>query len=172
MNREEYMAALEKHLRKLPRDERENALVYYNEYFDDAEPENEDRVIGELGSPAKLAAQLRSEYALKGNEQEKKKMPVVLIVILSIFAAPIALPLVIVAIRADGRGFQRPVRLCGDSGSSGFGRLSLDGDRADSDLPEPGSHPVLCGQRRLCPRAWDSAGRGHVPAHPLGHQRL
>lgn len=56
MNREEYMAALEKHLRKLPRDERENALVYYNEYFDDAGPENEDRVIGELGSPTKLAA--------------------------------------------------------------------------------------------------------------------
>lgn len=97
MNREEYMAALEKHLRKLPGDEKENALVYYNEYFDDAGPENEDRVIGELGSPAKLAAQLRSEYALKGNEQEKKKMPVVLVVILSIFAAPIAPPLVIVA---------------------------------------------------------------------------
>lgn len=97
MNREEYMAALEKHLRKLPKEEKENALVYYNEYFDDAGVENEDRVIGELGSPAKLAAQLRSEYALKDNGEDKKKMPVVLVVILSIFAAPIALPLVIVA---------------------------------------------------------------------------
>lgn len=36
MSRNEYMKELELALRRLPKAEREEALSYYNEYFDDA----------------------------------------------------------------------------------------------------------------------------------------
>ena len=41
MNRNEYMKELEQALKRLPKAEREEALSYYNEYFDDAGPERE-----------------------------------------------------------------------------------------------------------------------------------
>ena len=41
MNRADYMAALRRALSVLPEEERANALRYYEEYFDDAGPENE-----------------------------------------------------------------------------------------------------------------------------------
>ena len=48
MNRKEYMERLEQLLLVLPEEEREEALQYYNDYFDDAGVENEDRVIRDL----------------------------------------------------------------------------------------------------------------------------
>ena len=49
MNRNEYMKELEQALKRLPKAEREEALSYYNEYFDDAGPEREAGVMEELG---------------------------------------------------------------------------------------------------------------------------
>lgn len=43
MNRADYMAALRRALSVLPEEERANALRYYEEYFDDAGPENETK---------------------------------------------------------------------------------------------------------------------------------
>ena len=51
MTRNEYLGALRQELRSLPLQEQEEALRYYEEYFDDAGPENEQKVIAELGSP-------------------------------------------------------------------------------------------------------------------------
>ena len=48
MNRADYMAALRRALSVLPEEERANALRYYEEYFDDAGPENEAKAIEEL----------------------------------------------------------------------------------------------------------------------------
>ena len=53
MNRNEYMAALRRALSVLPEEERANALRYYEEYFDDAGPENEQQVISDLGAPSR-----------------------------------------------------------------------------------------------------------------------
>ena len=50
MNRNEYMAALRRALSVLPEEERASALRYYEEYFDDAGPENEQEVISEISS--------------------------------------------------------------------------------------------------------------------------
>ena len=61
MNRADYMAALRRALSVLPEEERANALRYYEEYFDDAGPENEAKAIEELGEPAKVAAQIRTD---------------------------------------------------------------------------------------------------------------
>ena len=62
MNRADYMAALRRALSVLPEEERANALRYYEEYFDDAGPENEAKAIEELGEPAKVAAQILADY--------------------------------------------------------------------------------------------------------------
>ena len=62
MNRTEYMAALRRALSVLPEEERASALRYYEEYFDDAGPENEAKVIADLGAPDKVAAQILADY--------------------------------------------------------------------------------------------------------------
>lgn len=63
MKRKEYMERLEQLLLVLPQEEREEALQYYSDYFDDAGIENEDRVIWELGSPEEVAAKIRAGFA-------------------------------------------------------------------------------------------------------------
>ena len=51
MSRWEFMSQLEKLLLYVPIQEREEALQYYNDYFEDAGPEREQEVIASLGSP-------------------------------------------------------------------------------------------------------------------------
>ena len=63
MNRKEYLERLEQLLLVLPCEEREEALQYYSDYFDDAGIENEENVILELGSPEEVAAKIRAGYA-------------------------------------------------------------------------------------------------------------
>ena len=63
MNRREYMDRLEQLLLVLPGEEREEALQYYEDYFDDAGMENEADVIKELGAPEEVAAKIRVGYA-------------------------------------------------------------------------------------------------------------
>lgn len=62
MNRSEYMAALRRARSVLPEEERASALRYYEEYFDDAGPENERRVIEDLGAPETVAGQILADY--------------------------------------------------------------------------------------------------------------
>lgn len=68
MNRTEFMGQLERLLWDLPDSERQDALEYYSDYFDDAGRENEDSVIQKLGSPGKVAAIIRAGY-LSGPER-------------------------------------------------------------------------------------------------------
>lgn len=56
MNRKQFMEELRKLLADISEEEREEALQYYEDYFDDAGEENEQQVIEELGNPKKLAA--------------------------------------------------------------------------------------------------------------------
>lgn len=59
MNRKRFMNELERLLLDIPYNERKEAIQYYNDYFDDAGPENEARVIEELGSPEQVARTIR-----------------------------------------------------------------------------------------------------------------
>lgn len=61
MNREEFLAQLERLLYDISDQERTEALDYYNNYFEDAGEENESKVIQELGSPGKVAAIIKAE---------------------------------------------------------------------------------------------------------------
>lgn len=71
MNRIEFMKQLESLLQNVSQTEREEALQYYNDYFDDAGPENEKEVIEALGNPARVAENIKRD--LMGNGEVKAK---------------------------------------------------------------------------------------------------
>lgn len=59
MSRAEFMEKLKNLLADIPEAEREEALTYYEDYFDDAGEEKEEEVIASLGSPEKVASTIR-----------------------------------------------------------------------------------------------------------------
>jgi len=86
VNRAEYMKELAYLLQDVPDGEREEALQYYEDYFDDAGPEREEQVIAELGRPEKVAAIIRegasngyespdAEYTENGYRNERYRGP-------------------------------------------------------------------------------------------------
>ncbi|MEG0156925.1 MAG: DUF1700 domain-containing protein [Anaerovoracaceae bacterium] len=109
MSRAEWLKKLQLELYKLPRIEIDDAVAYYNEYFEEAGPEHEQDVIRDLGSPSKIATQIKADYAVRqlenndytGNAEGKKKgvfskaWMIILAVFGGICAAPVALPVVI-----------------------------------------------------------------------------
>lgn len=81
MNRLEFMKQLARLLDDLPREEKIEVLKYYNGYFDDAGAENETEIIAQLGSPEKVAAEVKagmedafaSEEPVKYQEEERQE---------------------------------------------------------------------------------------------------
>lgn len=73
MSRAEYMRELDALLQRLSREEREEAMQYYNDYFDDAGIENEESVIEELGSPKKVAETIIADLTGESKENEGYK---------------------------------------------------------------------------------------------------
>ena len=67
MNREQFIAQLARLLQDLPPAERQEAIRYYQEYFDDAGEENEDAAIQELGSPGKVVASIKANLQYGGS---------------------------------------------------------------------------------------------------------
>lgn len=66
MNRNDFMRQLESLLQNIAPAEREEALQYYNDYFDDAGKENEQEVIEALGNPARVAESIRRDLPGSG----------------------------------------------------------------------------------------------------------
>lgn len=65
MNKEEYLRQFKKNLLHMNGSEKEDAIRYYEEYFDEAGVENEQKVIEELGNPVHLARKISAECAIK-----------------------------------------------------------------------------------------------------------
>lgn len=61
MSRQEFMERLNRLLSDIPANERQEALNYYENYFEDAGPENEAKIIKELESPEKVAASIKKD---------------------------------------------------------------------------------------------------------------
>ncbi len=101
MNRKEYMKLLYSRLAGLPPEERDAAMLYYEEYFEDAGGQNEDKVIDELGNPESLAAQILAENTIRQTKKAKptarKGLSALWVVILGILALPAALPFILIA---------------------------------------------------------------------------
>lgn len=103
MNKEKFMLDLEKKLKKIPKEEKENALDYYQEYFDEAGEENEEKILKELGSPSKIASEIIANFIVKEaatrkEEDLKHSISIVWLVVLTILASPIALPIALTII--------------------------------------------------------------------------
>lgn len=64
MNRKEFMSRLSQLLDGVSKEEREEALTYYENYFEDAGPENEQNIIRELESPEKVAEIIRRDLGI------------------------------------------------------------------------------------------------------------
>lgn len=96
MTRTEYLAALEKELRTLPKSDFQEAMDYFTEYFDEAGPENEADLMAELGEPREAARDIIknvlgkevSEQSLKRSRSPKE---ITLWVILVLLASPLLL---------------------------------------------------------------------------------
>lgn len=71
MNKEQFLTELRRELHFLPAEEVEDAVRYYEEYFDDA-TDSEEEISQSLGSPQRVAEVFRKEYdtnrPLQGNE--------------------------------------------------------------------------------------------------------
>ncbi len=67
MSRWEFMRQLEELLSDISPAEREEALQYYNDYFNDAGRENEQEVVEALGSPAQVAKIVRDGLGDNGS---------------------------------------------------------------------------------------------------------
>lgn len=83
MNRKEFINKLDYLLQDIEDIEREEALQYYEDYFDEAGSENESQVISDLGSPERVAAIIKAglenqfdqdiEYSEKGMDNANYK---------------------------------------------------------------------------------------------------
>lgn len=97
MNKNEFINQLDKKLKSLPNEEREDALKYYEEYFEEARISEDEDVLGELAHPSEIASQLLSEYAVKGVDLNKtsikKSVSSIWFIILAILVSPLALPI-------------------------------------------------------------------------------
>jgi uncharacterized membrane protein len=96
MNKEQFLLQLREELKRLPPDEADSAMEYYEEYLEEAGPENEAATIAAWGSPAKIASKISVEYEMKqvvANKSNKKGLSAIWVVVLAIFASPIAIPL-------------------------------------------------------------------------------
>jgi uncharacterized membrane protein len=74
MNTREYIEELKLHLRKLPDDDREDAIAYYFEYLAEAGPNGAEEAMARLGTPAQLAAGIRADRAMEQLEEGDAKL--------------------------------------------------------------------------------------------------
>lgn len=115
MTRQEYMEQLKKYLKRLPKEDYENAIEYFSEYFDEAGPQKEQQVMKELGEPKEAARELLLNLLQESveNDQDiveekaavqpeaasggKKRSPgkIILLAILLLCASPVSLALLV-----------------------------------------------------------------------------
>lgn len=102
MTREEYMKKLQKYLRKLPKQDYDDAIEYFNEYFSDTDEEGQQKLIEELGTPKEAAADLmynlldrKIQEQETDIEEKKSKKGITLLAVLAIMSTPITVPLFI-----------------------------------------------------------------------------
>lgn len=106
MTRNEYMKILTHRLRRLPKDDYYKAVEYFEEYFEEAGPDQEQQAIEDLGSPEEAAKALIVDLAAANAKEPpktiKKSLSAVWIAILAVFSAPIAVPIALCVIIVVG----------------------------------------------------------------------
>ena len=72
MNKKEFMGSLEKQLKYLPKEDRNDALNYYSEYIVDAGLSDNDDISANLGNPKDIAKNIIKECAEKHIDSHNK----------------------------------------------------------------------------------------------------
>ncbi len=102
MNKAEFLKELEKRLKCIPREDRVDAVEYYNELLADMEVSETEDVTGKLGTAKDAAAKILDECTQKHideyeeNKTVKGHATVVWLSILGALSLPVSLPLTIV----------------------------------------------------------------------------
>ncbi len=99
MNRYEFIGELRGRLKRLPPDELQDAVNYYEEYFDEAGIGYNPVDLSAVGTPASVASEILAQTAVRQVENNPKSprsgILAVVFMVLAILGAPIALPLAI-----------------------------------------------------------------------------
>ena len=99
MTKTEYMKILTHNLRRLPKEDYDRAIEYFEEYFAEAGPENEQQAIADLGSPDEAAKALIVDLAAQNIKEKPKTMKgglsALWIAVLAVCSAPVTLPIAI-----------------------------------------------------------------------------
>jgi len=72
MTKLEFMKELESLLLDIPLEERDEALKYYNGYFEDAGEDHEEEIIAELGSPKQVADIIKADLNSNAADRESR----------------------------------------------------------------------------------------------------
>ena len=100
MTKEQYMTQLKKYLRRLPKEDYDDAIEYFEEYFGEADEAGQQQLMKELGTPKEAARDLISNLLDKKlDEESSSEKPVrkgtLKIALLALCAAPVAIPLLV-----------------------------------------------------------------------------
>ena len=99
MTRADYMTILSHNLRRLPKEDYDRAIEYFEEYFNEAGPALEQEAIQDLGAPEDASRELIMNLAEKNIGEPprtvRRGFHAVWVGILGVCAAPIALPLLL-----------------------------------------------------------------------------
>lgn len=104
MNKINYMKELDRRLKYLPKEDKEDAIAYYKEYLDEMEIADTDEVPDTVESPKAVAAEIIKNCTEKAVEQQKESKSVkgsgkiVWLVILGIASIPVSVPLAAAAV--------------------------------------------------------------------------
>lgn len=102
MKKDEYLSQLDHYLRKLPTEDYQEAIEYFQEYFEEAGPENEAALMEELGSPKEAAYDLIQnllDKELSASQSTKRNFwKVSTLMALVILASPLTFPIALFVI--------------------------------------------------------------------------
>lgn len=100
MNRKAFVTDLKRRLKHLPKEDREDAIAYYEEYLEDMDLADTADVTEAVGSPQDIAREIIANSTEKHIDNQKEKGGVknsatmIWTVILGICAAPFAIPII------------------------------------------------------------------------------
>lgn len=109
MTRDEYLRQLSKYLKRLPKEDYDDAMEYFSEYFSETDDDEAKKLMEELGTPKEAACDIignvldkkivekkQADSEKKQSEGDNKSVFGVLwIALLAICAVPVATPLLI-----------------------------------------------------------------------------
>lgn len=101
MTRTDFIKDLEKRLKYLPKEDRDDAIAYYNEYLDDCDFANDEDVAEKIGTPKDIAREIIENCTAKAVDKQRESGSVkgtgkiVWLVILAVASIPVSLPIAI-----------------------------------------------------------------------------